>query len=139
MYCRNCGSPIDPRAYACTQCGLGNGAGNNFCPNCGSQTHPDAIICVNCGIAFARPVDKTQQKSKLAAGLLALFLGSLGIHNFYLGYTGKAVGQLVGSLVGGLITCGVATAGIAIWALIEGILILSGVINMDAKGVPLKD
>ena len=34
-------------------------------------------------------------KSKMAAGLLGIFLGSLGIHNFYLGYTGKAVAQLL--------------------------------------------
>ena len=30
----------------------------------------------------------------MAAGILALFLGTLGIHNFYLGYTGKALFQL---------------------------------------------
>ena len=35
------------------------------------------------------------QKSKIVAGLLGLFLGGLGVHNFYLGYTGKAVGSAV--------------------------------------------
>ena len=35
-----------------------------------------------------------QNKSKIAAGLLGIFLGSLGIHNFYLGYTKKAILQL---------------------------------------------
>ena len=35
------------------------------------------------------------QKSKIAAGLLGIFLGSFGVHNFYLGYTGKAVAQLL--------------------------------------------
>lgn len=35
------------------------------------------------------------QKSKIVAGLLGLFLGTLGVHNFYLGYTGKAVAQLL--------------------------------------------
>jgi TM2 domain-containing membrane protein YozV len=39
-------------------------------------------------------------KSKMAAGLLGIFLGCWGVHNFYLGYTGKAVGQLVLSIVG---------------------------------------
>lgn len=139
MYCRNCGQEISPQAYACTNCGLGNGAGNNYCPNCGSRTHPQAVICVNCGIAFAQPVAATDQKSKLGAGLMALFLGALGIHNFYLGYTGKAVAQLVVSLIGGLFTCGVASLAMGIWAFIEGIMILSGSINKDAKGIPLKD
>ena len=32
-------------------------------------------------------------KQKLVAGLLAIFLGCYGVHNFYLGYTKKAVMQ----------------------------------------------
>ena len=34
-------------------------------------------------------------KSKVTAGLLALFLGGLGIHKFYLGYAGAGVIHLV--------------------------------------------
>ena len=87
-----------------------------------------------------------QQKSKVAAGLLGIFLGTLGVHNFYLGYTGKAVGQLVGTIVGVLLwilLIGVFIfLGIWIWALIEGILILcaqpgSRPWGVDARGVPL--
>ena len=86
------------------------------------------------------------QKSKVAAGLLGIFLGTFGIHNFYLGYTNKAVGQLVGTIVGyvlSLIVIGVfIVIGIAIWALVEGILILtaqpgSRPWGVDARGVPL--
>lgn len=66
----------------------------------------------------------------MTAGLLGIFLGGLGIHNFYLGYTGKAIAQIVLSLCFG--------AG-AIWGLIEGIMILTGTINKDANGVPLKE
>lgn len=98
-------------------------------------------MCVKCGVALAGPgphYTAADQKSKFAAGLLALFLGCFGIHNFYLGYIGKAVAQLLISLLGGLITCGVALAGVAIWAFIEGILILTGSISQDAKGIPLK-
>ena len=76
-----------------------------------------------------------EQKSKLVAGLLAIFLGFLGIHNFYLGFTGKAVTQLLITVC----TCGYGGLIIGIWALIEGIMILSGNINTDARGVPLKD
>ena len=76
-----------------------------------------------------------EQKSKLVAGLLAIFLGFLGIHNFYLGFTGRAVTQLLITVC----TCGYGGLIIGIWALIEGIMILSGNINTDARGVPLKD
>lgn len=75
--------------------------------------------------------NNTQQKSKMAAGLLGIFLGAWGIHNFYLGNTSRGIIQIVVTLV----TCG---AG-GIWGLIEGIMILTGSINTDANGVPLKD
>ena len=65
-------------------------------------------------------------KSKLVAGLLQLFIGSLGIGRFYLGHNGIAVAQLL--------TCG----GCGIWSLIDGILILIGHVR-DAQGRPLRD
>ena len=43
-------------------------------------------------------------QSKLAAGLLGIFLGGLGVHNFYLGNTGKAVAQLLLTLVGWILS-----------------------------------
>lgn len=68
-------------------------------------------------------------KSKIAAGLLGIFLGAWGVHNFYLGFTKKAVIQIIVTVV----TCGVG----GIWGFIEGILILVGNINADANGNPL--
>ena len=78
------------------------------------------------------------QKSKVAAGLLGIFLGCFGAHNFYLGYTGKAVAQLLITLL----SLGFLAVIPAIWALIEGILILSAQPGaqpwgIDARGVPL--
>ncbi|RBP99094.1 TM2 domain-containing protein [Bifidobacterium xylocopae] len=61
-------------------------------------------------------------KSKVAAGLLAIFLGSLGIHNFYLGRTSRGVCQLVLTVVGWIVIVGPVIS--SIWALVEGILIL---------------
>ena len=64
-------------------------------------------------------------------------MGSLGIHNFYLGYTNRGVIQLLLSTVGSLVIIGPIIAGV--WGLIEGIQILIGEINVDANGKPLKD
>jgi TM2 domain-containing membrane protein YozV len=66
-------------------------------------------------------------KSKLVAGLLALFLGNVGVHRFYLGYTGMGVAMLC--------TCG----GCGFWSLIEAIMIFTGKFNEDASGKLLKD
>lgn len=80
-------------------------------------------------------------KQKLVAGLLAIFLGCYGVHNFYLGYTKKAVIQLVCTIVGlvlSIIIIGLfAVIGIWIWAIVEGIMIFTGKIDTDANGNPL--
>ena len=71
----------------------------------------------------------------MAAGLFGIFLGALGVHNFYLGYTGKAVAQLLITVLSCFVLSGVS----AIWGLIEGIMILTGSINTDAEGNLLVD
>ena len=134
MYCRNCGSPVAANAAVCVKCGYAVGTGVNFCPNCGAPSTPGAAVCVNCGTAFCSPVNVNEQKSSLVAGLLAILLGTLGIHNFYLGFTGKAVAQLLMTVC----SCGFLAMASGIWALVEGIMIFTGSINMDAAGVPLK-
>ncbi len=53
-----------------------------FCRGCGGELHETAIACPQCG---ARQASSRTEKSKITAGLLALFLGGLGIHRFYLG------------------------------------------------------
>ena len=134
MYCKNCGAQMNDNAAVCVNCGAPKGAGTSYCPNCGSQTQPNAAICLNCGVALNGPAPVpvgVEQKSRMTAGLLGIFLGGLGIHNFYLGYTTKAVIQLILTLV----SCGIAS----IWGSIEGILILCGKIKVDGKGIPLKD
>ena len=95
-----------------------------YCKKCGTPITPGVTICRYCGV----PTVPT--KSRKTAIILAFTLGMFGAHNFYLGYTGKAIAQIVLSLCFG--------AG-AVWGLIEGILILCGKINKDAKGNPLKD
>lgn len=61
-------------------------------------------------------------KSRLAAGLLGIFLGSLGVHNFYLGRYGRAWFQLLITLLS-LGTLGFISA---IWGIAEGVLYLTG-------------
>jgi TM2 domain-containing membrane protein YozV len=110
-----------------------------FCPKCGKEIPNDASFCPNCGSAIkakAAPVDSSgdapEPKSALAAGLFGLFLGAFGVHNFYLGYTGRGIVQLVLTLL-------VVFWPISfVWGIIEGILILAGEISVDGRGNPLK-
>ncbi len=70
-------------------------------------------------------------KSKMAAGLLGVFLGGFGVHRFYLGYVGIGIAQILVTVF----TCGLGW----IWGFIEGILILTGTIDRDAEGKLLKE
>lgn len=70
-------------------------------------------------------------KSKIAAGILGLFLGDIGIHRFYLGDVGIGIAQIVVTIA----TCGIG----GLWGKIEGIMILCGAIDRDAYGRKLRD
>lgn len=120
----------------CKYCGKENVY--EICEEC-QKTHSENTINVEATSVEYNNTSSTssnpQAKSKIAAGLLGIFLGALGIHNFYLGFTGKAIAQLLISLL----SCGMLSFASAIWGLIEGILILTGSMNVDSDGVPLKD
>ncbi len=83
------------------------------------------------------------QKSRLAAGLLGILFGGLGVHNFYLGFQTKAVVQLLVTLIGSIFTCGLSAVAMSIWGFVEGILILTAnnpsARMYDGKGVILRD
>lgn len=136
MLCQNCGNQISD--------------GTRFCPECGQRQenvytgestytqHPYDENTYNGGTNANNGQynqnyyqGMNQGKSRLAAGLLQIFLGGLGIGRFYLGYTGLGVAQLLVSIF----TCGVGS----IWGFVDGILILCGQLDTDANGVPLRD
>ena len=79
-----------------------------FCVKCGESISDDVKFCPKCGAKIAgdaettavAPVEEVSPKSRLAALLLGIFLGGLGIHNFYLGRIGRAIGQLIMSIFG---------------------------------------
>lgn len=114
-----------------------------YCVNCGEKLIEPGKYCNVCGTfqdneEEEKQVFEDERKSKIAAGLLGIFLGGLGVHNFYLGYTSKAVSQILLTTVGWLIV-GLGPLVAQIWGFIEGIMILAGSIDKDANGVKLKD
>ncbi|MGW5637318.1 TM2 domain-containing protein [Streptomyces sp. NPDC003832] len=65
-------------------------------------------------------------KSKIVAGVLQFVLGTLGVGRFYIGHVGMGLGQLF--------TCG----GLGIWALIDGIILLTSNDTTDSNGRVLR-
>lgn len=87
-----------------------------LCPQCGAPINDGVTTCEYCGASIApaapiaRPAYQAQPqqvvyaqnvvqngranwpiKNKIVAGILALLLGGLGVHKFYLGQTGKGI------------------------------------------------
>lgn len=79
------------------------------------------------------------QRSKIVAGLLAIFVGSLGIHNFYLGNAKRGTIQLLISVL----SFGALSMISGVWGIAEGVLILCSKPgekwHQDARGVELSE
>ena len=167
MYiCKNCGQRyVTDEAVICVNCQAPKGMGDPFCPCCGRQMATSMRICQNSGVDVVDYGYGTSNKSKVAAGLLGIFLGCYGVHNFYLGYIKKGIVQL-GCIIGAIVFAVVliffmemngpneTTAiifplllwadvllilGVEIWAFVEGVMILCGKINRDGKGMLLRN
>jgi TM2 domain-containing membrane protein YozV len=102
-----------------------------FCVTCGAKILAQAVVCPNCGCAQpgadpgafgTRPA--SANGNRIAAGLLAILLGVLGIHKFVLGYTGAGIIMLLVSIFGSVLFF-TGPIVMAIIGLIEGILYLS--------------
>ncbi|MFD5868481.1 NINE protein [Corynebacterium sp. NPDC060344] len=83
-------------------------------------------------------------KSKIVAAVLAFFLGGFGVHNFYLGHTGRGITQLALYLIGwttAIVGIGLLLiVAVGLWAFVEFIMILVGAngFERDSDGYPLQ-
>lgn len=163
MYCKNCGTLLQGGSHYCNNCGVSAGSGRNFCQNCGRPITVLDRHCPGCGAPLEADPSAggtagwsqgttppppyygyggypgLEPRSRLVAALLGIFLGSLGIHNFYLGYNSRGLVQLLLSTVGALLTCGLSVAVVEVWAIVEVILLFCGSVVVDGRGIPLRD
>lgn len=87
----------------------------------------------------AEPPAGYKQKSRLAAGILGMLAGTLGLHNFYLGSTQRGLTQLLLATLGAAVSFGLSTIIVMVWGISEGVKILEHKINTDGNGIALKD
>lgn len=65
------------------------------------------------------------ENKKILAGILAIVIGSLGIHKFILGYQKEGIIMLAVTLVLGAVTCGIGASAMWVVGIIEGIIYLT--------------
>ncbi len=88
-----------------------------YCRDCGEKIATSAAVCPHCGGAQLNVGLATvpMAKSRVTAAILALFLGGIGVHKFYLGHTGMGILYLFFSW----------TCIPAMIAVVEGIIMLT--------------
>ncbi|MDE6871152.1 MAG: TM2 domain-containing protein [Bacteroidales bacterium] len=94
--CKDCGMDISDAAAACPHCGAPVSR-DTFCTSCGTLVPDGASFCPGCGASVssrgandartAVPAPKVdlEGKDRVTTAILALLIGGLGVHYFYLG------------------------------------------------------
>jgi len=126
------GAPDPPTVRASPGAGSAPVADEKYCHECGARIRRRAVVCPKCGVeqpgvrraASAGYDDPPPETNRVAAGVFALLLGTLGIHKFILGYPVAGIVMLLVSVIGSFcFFLGPIVMGLV--ALIEGILYLS--------------
>ncbi len=120
-----------------------------FCERCKKENDNKAKFCQSCGAPLAEKTievddekDNTTKivndisKNAIFLGIIAILFGSLGVHNFIMGYTKKGLTQLLLTVIGWIAFFGPIVS--AIWSIVDAIMLFTGAITEDAKGNTLK-
>lgn len=99
--CKECGKEISDTASVCPHCGAPV-VKDIYCQKCGTKVPENVSFCPECGARINACANQSG-KDRVTAALLALFLGTLGIHYFYLGKSTAGILTIVISLC----SCGI--------------------------------
>ena len=108
----------------CTKCGAINDDTAQYCTNC--QTPLTSVSTGYQPMQSVNPGAMTDWKAmggdkKIVAGILAILVGSLGVHKFILGYTTEGLIMLLVTVL----TCGILGIVMSVVGIIEGIMYLT--------------
>lgn len=153
MFCSQCGKKLPDEAKFCDGCGTALQPSGENVPVLPIKPNPFAepgsqpsVTHINIGepnVGINVGNVEVSPKSKIGAFLLALFLGWLGFHNFYMGHPGTGAIQLILQILIWVLfipTYGLSLLGeipFFLWVFIEMIMILCGFVK-DGDGLPIR-
>ena len=104
MKCEYCDNEIPQGVRRCPSCGAVMATGSY---DVQPTVSPDSPVISS----------RDERKSRIAYILLGIFLGGLGIHNFYAGRLNRALGQLLTTVLAGWLIFPLVAVGI--WVLVD--------------------
>ena len=129
MKCEYCDNEVPPGSVRCPSCGAAVKAGPVPQAPAAPAVPAGGVYVAAQPAPAVNVVLNLPPKSRATYVVLAIFFGGLGIHNFYAGYAGRGVAQLLLSLIFGSFTCGIVSLIVWLWAIIEAC-----VTSNDTKG-----
>lgn len=100
--CKECGKEVSDAASVCPHCGAPVDK-YVYCRKCGTKVSENTVYCPKCGSRVNAGYDAPNGKDRVTTALLGIFLGTLGIHYFYIGKSTAGILTIVLSLC----TCGI--------------------------------
>ena len=135
MKCEYCDNEIQTGCSRCPSCGASVTQCSTVKQRQDLQKSVSTVSSLAGNIVKTNPEPQVNpylfcnQKSRVAYIVLAIFLGELGIHNFYAGYIGRGIAQLLITIL----SFGFLFWISWIWAFIELCAVTS-----DGRGVPFE-
>lgn len=128
MKCEYCDNPVPSGAIRCPSCG----APVRYVEECKNlaveeTVRRECISTQDASVPFSDPYLYVDKKSRTVYVILAILLGQIGIHNFYAGYIGRGIAQLLISVL----SFGLLFWISWIWAIIE-----ICVVKIDGRSIP---
>ena len=137
MKCEYCDNPVPSGATRCPSCGAIVPAERDMpiCAKtqiCTDATTSESISVksdINSNRSWGDSYLYVSRKNHVAYVLLAIFLGEIGVHNFYVGRIGRGIAQLLITII----SFGMLFWVSWLWAIIEACSV-----STDGRGLPFE-
>lgn len=117
MKCEYCDNEVPNGSTRCPSCGAAVRFAETVAVSQPTIVQQTPAVVAKTSLQAEVPRQGAGAKSRVAYILLGIFLGALGIHNFYAGRINRALGQLLTTVLAGWLF--LPLIGVWIWCLVD--------------------